>query len=271
MNRIKIIAASAIFIALTVIKFLLPDVGGQVRQVVSYNTDFTNAVSYITAFFSPEDAIEVFEPSSEPRDLSNEYRPISPQEIRAGSITPVQAVAEDPGEAEEPDEVPETADEMPAAVAAFLETQKQFEGYDIPTNVNKDMPDLPFDYATPVVGYNSSGFGYRQHPLLDEIKFHYGTDFAAMSGDDIAAFADGTVTFAGLSDSFGYYITIDHGNGYQTLYAHCSVLYVSSGDTVTAGQKIALVGSTGNATGPHLHFELTHSGVYLNPEYYVNA
>ena len=111
----------------------------------------------------------------------------------------------------------------------------------------------------------------RLHPILDEVKFHYGTDVPANSGDDIGAFAAGTVLLAGEDENLGSYVTVDHGGGWQSLYAHCGTVYVKAGDTVQPGQKLALVGATGLATGPHLHFELTHDGVYLNPEYYING
>lgn len=159
---------------------------------------------------------------------------------------------------------------VPAAVAAFLESQAAFAGYDLPEKVDLDYEPLPWDYAVPVSGQNSSGFGYRLHPILNIVRFHYGTDFAANSGEDVLAFADGTVTFAGWSESFGNYIRLDHGGGWETLYAHCGVLYVTAGQSVARGERIALVGATGMATGPHLHFELTRDGRYLNPEYYIN-
>ena len=164
----------------------------------------------------------------------------------------------------------EREERVPAAVAAFLESQAAFADYELPEKVDLDYEPLPWDYAVPVSGYNSSGFGYRLHPILNIVRFHYGTDLAAASGEDVLAFADGTVTFAGWSDSFGNYIRIDHGDGWETLYAHCGTLYVSAEQTVARGERIALVGATGMATGPHLHFELTRDGRYLNPEYYIN-
>lgn len=159
---------------------------------------------------------------------------------------------------------------VPAAVAAFLESQAAFADYELPEKVDLEYETLPWDYAVPVSGQNSSGFGYRLHPILNIVRFHYGTDFAANSGEDVLAFADGTVTFAGWSESFGNYVRLDHGGGWETLYAHCGVLYVTAGQSVARGERIALVGATGMATGPHLHFELTRDGRYLNPEYYIN-
>lgn len=99
--------------------------------------------------------------------------------------------------------------------------------------------------------------------------FHTGTDFAIALGTPAYAAASGTVTFAGWKGSYGYLVIIDHGNGYQTYYAHCSALYVTAGQTVTQGQNISTVGSTGNSTGPHLHFEIRYNGNTLNPQNYV--
>ncbi len=99
--------------------------------------------------------------------------------------------------------------------------------------------------------------------------FHTGTDFAIALGTPAYAAASGTVTFAGWKGSYGYLVIIDHGNGYQTYYAHCSALYVTAGQTVTQGQNISAVGSTGNSTGPHLHFEIRYNGNTLNPQNYV--
>lgn len=166
---------------------------------------------------------------------------------------------------------PNPQPQLPAAVSAFLESQKAFSEYELPENVSYEYMIFPDTWSVPVAGYNSSGFGYRLHPIHGDVRFHYGTDFAAWSGENILCFADGTVSFAGYCDSYGNYITVDHADGWQSLYAHCSRLLVSAGDTVSAGELIALVGDTGLVTGPHLHFELSHNGIYVNPEYYVNS
>ena len=110
----------------------------------------------------------------------------------------------------------------------------------------------------------------EQHPVEGEERFHYGVDLAANEGTEILCFADGTVTVVGESSSYGKYCMVEHAGGYSTLYAHCSRITVSSGAAVKEGQKIAEVGETGVATGPHLHFELQKNGTYLNPIYYVD-
>ena len=142
---------------------------------------------------------------------------------------------------------------------------------DLPENVSMRQSILGFDHETPVKGVLSSNFGYREHPVEGEERFHYGVDLAADTGTAIACFADGTVTAVGESSSYGKYCTVTHANGYTTLYAHCSRISVSSGAAVKEGEKLGEVGETGMATGPHLHFELQKDGVYLNPIYYVET
>jgi murein DD-endopeptidase MepM/ murein hydrolase activator NlpD len=146
-----------------------------------------------------------------------------------------------------------------------------YSGKNLPEHVSLEQEILGFDYCVPVQGTVSSGFGYREHPVEGEEKFHYGVDLAADEGADICCFADGTVTAVGESSSYGKYLIVSHENGFSTLYAHCSAIGVSSGTSVRKGQKIAQVGQTGLATGPHLHFELHSGDVYLNPIYYVGT
>lgn len=110
----------------------------------------------------------------------------------------------------------------------------------------------------------SSPFGYREDPFTGELEYHNGTDIAAPNGTQILAAAAGTVTIANGIDSwggsYGYHIKIDHGNGLETLYAHCSAICVTPGQQVQQGEVIGFVGSTGNSTGNHLHFEVWMSG-----------
>lgn len=165
-------------------------------------------------------------------------------------------------------QIPE-GDDFPPMVAAFIAKQLSFSGESIPANVRLDMPELPFDYVCPVEGSGSSGFGFREHPIEQVMKFHYGTDFAANGGTPVCAFAEATVSAVGRDDSYGNYIILSHGGGVKSLYAHLSSVSAAEGQQVKMGECIATVGATGLATGPHLHFELTMDGVYLNPEYYL--
>ena len=111
----------------------------------------------------------------------------------------------------------------------------------------------------------TSHFGYRQDPITGEVDYHNGTDIAAPEGTPILAAAAGTVTIANGVDpwggSYGYHIKINHGNGLETLYAHCSAICVTSGQQVQQGEVIGYVGGTGNSTGNHLHFETWANGV----------
>jgi len=111
----------------------------------------------------------------------------------------------------------------------------------------------------------TSEFGMRLHPILKVNKLHTGIDIGAASGTKVLAANSGTVIKAGWNNSYGNVIMIDHLGGIVTLYAHNSKLLVNTGDVVSRGQAIALVGSTGNSTGPHIHFEVRVDGQYQNP------
>ena len=117
----------------------------------------------------------------------------------------------------------------------------------------------------------SSGFGYRKHPIGGGTKMHKGIDLSARPGTKIFAADSGRVTFSGWKGGYGYCVIIDHHNGYETLYAHCSKLLVDAGDNVRRGEFIATVGSTGASTGPHLHFEVHRNGTPVNPAQYYKG
>lgn len=110
-----------------------------------------------------------------------------------------------------------------------------------------------------------SGYGMRLHPILKKMKMHTGIDIGADKGEKIVAAADGSVILSGYSNGYGYRVVIDHGSGISTLYAHASKLLVKAGQEVKRGQTIALVGSSGLSTGPHLHFEVRVNGKTTNP------
>ncbi|MHB8637799.1 MAG: murein hydrolase activator EnvC family protein [Fimbriimonadaceae bacterium] len=117
----------------------------------------------------------------------------------------------------------------------------------------------------PVNGPITSGFGMRYHPILHIMRIHAGIDFGAPRGTPIHAAAAGVVINAQYMRGFGNVVIIDHGGGIATVYAHCSRLLVSAGERVAKGEHIADVGSTGLATGPHLHFEVHVHGKAVDP------
>ena len=122
---------------------------------------------------------------------------------------------------------------------------------------------LGISFIKPTSGVVTSRFGARWG------RTHTGIDIGAPTGTAIKAAAGGTVIFSGWKGTLGKLVVVSHGNGVQTYYAHCSSLLVSSGQTVSAGQLIAKMGSTGRSTGPHLHFEIRVNGSAINPQSYI--
>ena len=116
----------------------------------------------------------------------------------------------------------------------------------------------------------TSAFGYRYHPLDGVWRMHYGVDLAAPKGTPIYATRSGKVTTASYNSSAGYYVSINHGDGYASIYMHMTHYIVSSGQYVEAGQVIGYCGSTGGSTGPHLHFGISYNGTYVNPANYIS-
>src|SRR3984885_4952558 len=114
-------------------------------------------------------------------------------------------------------------------------------------------------------GYISSYFGERMDPFNGEQAMHKGVDFATDAGADVLAVASGIVTWSGPREGYGNLVEINHGNGYTTRYAHNARTLVSVGDTVERGQAVAVVGSTGRSTGPHVHFEVLRDGTQIDP------
>ncbi|MBR7179288.1 MAG: peptidoglycan DD-metalloendopeptidase family protein [Oscillospiraceae bacterium] len=115
----------------------------------------------------------------------------------------------------------------------------------------------------------TSPFGYRTHPVTGQYKFHNGVDLANNQGTPIYAARSGKVTVATYGGTYGNYVTINHGDGYSSLYAHMTHYVVHKGDTVKKGQLIGYMGSTGRSTGPHLHFSIFYNGSAVNPMNYI--
>ena len=139
-----------------------------------------------------------------------------------------------------------------------------YSGEKIASTETPSSAVLGIGLIKPVSGVITSRFGQRSSGT------HTGLDIATSTGTTIVAAAGGTVTFSGNNGGgLGNFIKIDHGNGVETVYGHCSKLYVKAGQTVSQGEAIAAVGSTGNSTGPHLHLEIRVNGVRQNPQLYL--
>ena len=120
-------------------------------------------------------------------------------------------------------------------------------------------------------GWVSSGFGPRSDPFTGRTAYHEGVDIASRFGSSIKSMGGGIVSYAGDKDGYGMTVEINHGNGYTTRYAHCKAVLVRVGDRVAKGQGVALVGTTGRSTGPHLHFEVLRDGQSVNPSSYLKT
>ncbi|WP_295578749.1 M23 family metallopeptidase [uncultured Oscillibacter sp.] len=274
---VQLVICGSVFVLLVAAKLLLPEKMAQMNRqlagALEQNMDVRTVFSAVGRAFSGEAdlggaAQEVYQAVFHPQAAGEALETAALGELAdgaaLGTLQPYRKAA--------PESLPESQPESEAAEtpqAASL-AYVLYSDKNLPEGVSMEQAILNFDYCTPVSGVLSSNFGYREHPVEGEERFHYGVDLAANTGTAIGCFADGTVKAVGESSSYGKYCIVDHAGGYSTLYAHCSRVTVSAGTGVTEGQKIAEVGETGMATGPHLHFELHRDGVYLNPIYYVS-
>ena len=118
-------------------------------------------------------------------------------------------------------------------------------------------------------GWISSLYGYRKDPFTGKRAFHKGIDIAGKEGSKVMAVASGVVSFAGSKSGFGMMVEIRHGNGYTTRYGHNKKLFVETGDLITKGEVIGLLGSTGRSTGPHVHFEVALNDKTVDPQKFM--
>jgi len=135
--------------------------------------------------------------------------------------------------------------------------------------VEKSLRDAHTPAIWPSRGLVTSTYGDRTNPITGHHQFHTGIDIASRRGTAVYATADGVVVFSGPSGGLGRLVMISHGNGLKTRYGHLAETYVAPGQKVTRGTKIGAVGSTGMATGPHLHYEVVKNGVSVNPRKYI--
>lgn len=242
-RMIQLIACAVILIGVVGVKLLAPDTLALCRdKLLSWmgeNTDFAEAFSSIGRAVSGKDGIS--------DALEDAYTAVfgKADSVELGGSTALMA------QTTKQEDIIYTADNLPEDVFLLQRV-------------------LGFPYADPIEGQLTSSFGYRMHPIAGEKRFHYGMDIDAEEGAVIRSFADGKVTAVGESSELGKYVTVLHANDFTTLYAHCQRITASSGQTVQLGDPIAEVGATGQATGPHLHFELHQDTLYLNPVFYVS-
>ena len=166
--------------------------------------------------------------------------------------------------------------------------QKYYENLDTLVNslvlsnqpINNRQPQFSYNmngnrngttFIRPVNYQINSRYGMRKHPVFGNMKMHTGVDFAAPKGTPIRAAQNGVVVFSGTKGGYGNAVILQHDQRYSSLYGHASKLLVNTGQVVKQGQFIALVGDTGVATGPHLHFEIFEYGKRINPEPKINS
>ncbi len=138
--------------------------------------------------------------------------------------------------------------------------------------LSRDLKQSLLPQGTPVDDPEiTSTFGERLDPITGRSAFHPGVDFAAPEGTDVMSVATGVVTWAGPHPAYGNLVEINHGNGYSTRYGHNERVLVHVGETVQKGQKLALSGSTGRSTGPHVHFEVLRDGAVVNPYSFIHG
>ena len=153
-----------------------------------------------------------------------------------------------------------------AAVEKELEEKRRQEAENNGGTVPPSTGGFIFPLDRSGYAYMTSPYGYRVHPISGVYKLHNGADLAAYQGTKIYASRSGVVTTAAYNaGGYGNYVVINHGDGYSTLYGHMTHYCVSAGQYVSQGEVIGYVGSTGNSTGPHLHFTVYYNGNTINP------
>jgi len=183
---------------------------------------------------------------------------------------PAQGGPEDPADTapEDTQSILQAMDQLSSRLDDREQQLSALETMLLHTNLQKQV----YPTGRPVRGgWISSYFGMRADPFTGKREFHKGIDFAGKRGSKVMAVAAGVVTWAGSRYGYGNLVEIDHGNGYVTRYGHNMKVLVKVGERVKQGQPIALMGSTGRSTGPHVHFEVLHNGVAVNPAKYVRA
>ena len=146
-------------------------------------------------------------------------------------------------------------------IEAAMQSVSEIRGY---IAEQKDI-HLATPLGWPVAGTISSPYGYRNHPVREERRFHTGVDLSVPSGSEVKATADGIVSFAGWTENSGIVVVVEHGHGFSTAYAHNRKALARVGQRIARGDVIAMSGSTGLSTGPHVHYEIWRDGRHADP------
>jgi murein DD-endopeptidase MepM/ murein hydrolase activator NlpD len=167
---------------------------------------------------------------------------------------------------------PDLQNEIEALEKRIAQRQRQLELLNSVMTERHSLAEFDVSGRPIIGGYISSEYGRRLDPFTGNLAVHQGVDFnTGRVGEDVFALAAGVVNFSGTKDGFGQLVQIDHGNGYETLYAHDQKLLVKEGDVVKKGQVIALSGTSGRSTGPHVHFEVHKNGRVVDPAAYIHS
>ncbi|NTV01686.1 MAG: M23 family metallopeptidase [Chlorobiaceae bacterium] len=175
------------------------------------------------------------------------------------------AASQDINAAESPDELISTTEQMIERLVLQIDRENEQRIQSKPYAGKEKSIIAALPSIKPIAGIVSSEFGLRMHPIHKRMIFHAGTDFSAPEGTKVMATADGTVAFSGFDSGYGKKVIVDHGNGYQTIYAHLSKALIRQGQHVRRGDTIAFSGNTGLSTGPHLHYEVRKDNSVVNP------
>lgn len=271
---LKLVICGVVFVLIVMLKLLFPETvaefGRSASLMIGMDADFKEAFAAMGRAVSGEETMgdslqdvytAVFSASSGEADTEVNLSQLSGNEVSAQTVNWGSGVRLS--------DVNELDIETEMTGKQVVERDSFSFAFDLPENASMEQRNLGFLCTTPVDGALTSSFGWREHPVIGDLRFHYGLDLAAETGTEIVAFADGEVFATGESSTLGKYIILTHPDGYKTLYGHCSEVLKLRGN-VSTGEVIATVGESGTATGPHLHFELQNGALYLNPIYYVD-
>lgn len=281
----QLLVCLAVFLAVFIGKGVWPSkvaqTGVQLLAVIRANTDFRSAFASLGQALSEQESVlgeigqfcvTVFATEQETDDTAAVPASALEREARPVDVDQNRLTAQYLNLEQLPEELMVELPEQPEPILRVGDVVQTVEvQQDLPQGYSGQWLWLgDMETAAPVLGAVTSHFGYRDHPTIGRYAAHGGVDIAADKGTQVAAFAGGTVESVGEDSDFGKYLYLTHPNGVTTFYAHCSKVCVGEGEQVQVGQTVALVGSTGKSTGPHLHFEVQLDGVRLDPMYYID-